>query len=123
MNEGIGDFFTYRLSLISYRYSGTIFILQMLWYKEKASIITFIRMKKTSTITKGSYRHFKGKMYEVLGVVHHSETLEAMVLYKARYVSKEFGRNALWVRPFKMFLESVVHEGKKVKRFQYLGKR
>jgi len=67
-------------------------------------------MKK---IKLGRYRHFKGNLYEVIDVVHHSETLEEMVLYK--------DKRALWVRPLKMFLENVVVNGIKVPRFKYLG--
>lgn len=72
-------------------------------------------------IKKGKYRHFKGKEYEVLGIVHHSETLEAMVLYKGLFVSPEFGENALWVRPYEMFIEEIERDGKKMKRFEYMG--
>jgi len=60
----------------------------------------------------GPYRHYKGLLYEVLGVVSHSETLEAMVLYRA-----EYGERGLWVRPFAMFTEEVVIEGVKQPRF------
>lgn len=31
----------------------------------------------------GKYRHYKGGEYEVVGVAHHSETLEELVVYKA----------------------------------------
>jgi len=34
-------------------------------------------------ITKGTYRHYKGSLYEVLCVAKHSETLEEMVVYKS----------------------------------------
>ena len=70
----------------------------------------------------GKYKHFKGKNYEVIGMVHHSETLEELVLYKALYESHEFGENALWVRPKAMFLEDVLVNGNKVPRFQYIEK-
>ena len=70
----------------------------------------------------GKYRHFKGKLYEVIGVARHSETLEELVVYRALNESKEFGKKALWVRPKKMFLEKVVVEGKKLPRFEYIGK-
>jgi hypothetical protein len=68
----------------------------------------------------GKYQHYKGKYYEVLGVAHHSETLEELVVYRALYVSPEFGENALWVRPKKMFLEEVIIEGKRVPRFEFI---
>ena len=31
----------------------------------------------------GLYRHYKGLHYEVLGTVRHSESLEALTLYRA----------------------------------------
>lgn len=66
----------------------------------------------------GKYQHYKGKFYEVIGEARHSETLEDLVIYRALYDSKEFGKNALWARPKKMFLEKVKVEGKKVPRFK-----
>lgn len=77
-------------------------------------------MKK---IKLGKYQHYKGKLYEVIGVAQHSETLEKLVVYKALYHSKEFGKNALWVRPLKMFLEKIEIDGKKLPRFKFLGKK
>jgi len=70
----------------------------------------------------GKYRHYKGKVYEVIGVAYHSETLEKLVVYKALYDSDEFGKNALWVRPVRMFLEKVKVDGKEVSRFEWIGK-
>ena len=63
----------------------------------------------------GLYKHYKGNIYEVIGIAKHSETLEEMVVYKATY-QKE-GEN-LWVRPLKMFLETVIIEGLEKKRFE-----
>jgi hypothetical protein len=68
-------------------------------------------------ITKGIYKHYKGKEYEVIDVATHSETLEKMVVYKALYMPE--GEN-LWVRPLNMFLETVEIAGKTVKRFEKL---
>ncbi len=64
----------------------------------------------------GKYRHFKGKEYQVLGIAHHSETMEEVVVYRALY-----GEGDLWVRPASMWEEEVLHEGKTQKRFAYLG--
>ena len=68
----------------------------------------------------GKYQHYKGKLYEVIGIARHSETLEELVVYRALYDSKEFGKDALWARPKSMFLENVVIDGKKVPRFKYV---
>lgn len=64
------------------------------------------------TVKPGIYRHYKGNLYEVIGVASHSETEEPMVVYRALY-----GSYGLWVRPAQMFAETVVHEGKTGKRF------
>ena len=69
----------------------------------------------------GKYRHYKNNMYEVLGVGHHTETMEKLVFYRALYESKDFGKDALWVRPLSMFTETIQIDGKKVPRFEYVG--
>ena len=51
-------------------------------------------------IKPGRYRHFKGNEYQVLGSATHSETGEAMVVYRALY-----GEGGLWVRPAVMWSE------------------
>lgn len=68
-------------------------------------------------IKTGKYRHFKGNVYEVLGVASHSETGEEYVVYKALY-----GEQKLWIRPKKMFIEKIERDGVAVPRFEYLGK-
>lgn len=73
-------------------------------------------------IKQGKYQHYKGNFYQVIGVVIHSETLEELVLYKALYESADFGKDALWVRPLKMFKENVVINGQETPRFKYVGK-
>ena len=64
----------------------------------------------------GKYRHYKGNLYEVIGVANHSETLEKMVVYRALY-----GERELWVRPASMWNEIVTVEGESVLRFTYIG--
>lgn len=66
-------------------------------------------------IQPGKYQHFKGQYYQVFDTVTHSETQETLVLYKPLY-----GEQALWVRPIKMFLEEVDHEGKVQPRFAFV---
>jgi len=62
--------------------------------------------------TPGRYRHYKGGEYGVIGLAHHLETLEPMVVYRALY-----GAKGLWVRPAKMWNETVEVNGRAVHRF------
>lgn len=66
-------------------------------------------------IVLGKYRHYKGNMYEVIGLARHSETLESMVVYRALY-----GENEIWVRPASMWNEEVNVGGKTLRRFTYI---
>ena len=63
-------------------------------------------------IKPGKYRHFKGNLYEVIGMASHSETLESMVVYRALY-----GEQGLWVRPATMWNEIVDKPGYHGPRF------
>ena len=63
----------------------------------------------------GLYKHYKGNIYEVIGIAKHSETLEDMVVYKATY--QRDGEN-LWVRPLKMFMETMIIDRAEKKRFE-----
>lgn len=69
-------------------------------------------------IETGLYKHYKGNLYEVIGIAHHSETIEELVVYKALYDTPDFGYGAIWVRPLSMFNEVVVVDGREVKRFE-----
>lgn len=69
-----------------------------------------------NTLPAGKYQHYKGPMYDVMGVATHSETEEKVVVYRALY--GEFG---LWVRPLAMFCEEVIVDGRKTPRFRYVG--
>ena len=64
----------------------------------------------------GHYRHFKGGMYDVIGLATHSETGEQLAVYRALY-----GEHGLWVRPVAMFLETVEQDGRVRPRFEYIG--
>ncbi len=63
----------------------------------------------------GLYKHYKGNLYEVIGIAQHSESLEKLVVYKATY--QKDGEN-LWVRPLQMFKDTVIVDGVEVKRFE-----
>ena len=64
----------------------------------------------------GRYRHFKGNEYELLFVARHSESGEAMVVYRALY-----GDGGIWVRPASMWSETVTRGGETQPRFRYIG--
>ena len=70
---------------------------------------------KSSSIPQGIYRHYKGNLYQVLHTAHHSETEEALVVYRCLY-----GEYGVWVRPLEMFTETVVVEGQSVPRFELI---
>ena len=60
----------------------------------------------------GRYRHYKGGDYEVIGVARHSETLEALVVYRPLY-----NDSGLWLRPHAMFFGTLEIAGQRVQRF------
>ena len=64
----------------------------------------------------GKYRHFKGNEYRVLGMARHSETMEEMVVYQALY-----GEHGIWVRPARMWNETVDRDGYHGPRFAWIG--
>lgn len=64
----------------------------------------------------GIFRHYKGNLYEVIGIATHSETLEKLVVYRALY-----GEKSLWVRPYEMFIENIKVDDKVVSRFKYVS--
>ena len=73
-------------------------------------------IKPVESHIKGIYRHYKGGMYRVLFVAHHSETLEDMVVYEPLD-----GSTGYWVRPASMWEEPVVVDGKEQPRFAFVA--
>jgi hypothetical protein len=69
-------------------------------------------------IQPGLYKHYKGKLYEVISIATHSETLEKLVVYKATYQPE--GEN-VWARPLTMFEETLEINGNIVRRFEKIN--
>jgi len=67
----------------------------------------------------GTYEHYKGKQYEVIGLAKDSENLQDFVVYKALYKNKY--KDYLWIRPKKEFCGKVKIDCKEQKRFKYIG--
>ena len=67
------------------------------------------------SLQNGIYKHYKGNLYQVLGVARHSETEEAHVVYKTLY-----GDFSLWIRPLSMFTEMVEVGSEQVPRFAFV---
>ena len=59
------------------------------------------------------FRHFKGNHYRLEGFAKDSETMEELVVYRALY-----GDGGLWVRPAKMFFETIERDGRRIRRFE-----
>lgn len=72
-------------------------------------------MSEQMTVIPGTYQHYKGGLYTVIGVARHSETDEALVVYRPHY-----GDRGLWVRPASMFCETVTVGADRVPRFRLL---
>ena len=72
------------------------------------------------SIDKGRYIHVKsGKLYEVIGTAFATETNQTMVVYKPLY--RRSDGHQLFVRPYAMFVETIIVEGRKVPRFRKLA--
>jgi len=72
----------------------------------------------------GPYKHYKGSVYTVVGVVLHTETQEKMVLYYSSDYPElfdEYGDPTYFIRPYNMFNETVLIEGKEIRRFEFVG--
>ena len=81
-----------------------------------------------AAIPRGRYRHFKGNEYEVIAVAKHSETGEAMVIYRPSSPEgrepdgrEPEGKGVVWARPADMWFDIVERDGVKRKRFEWIG--
>jgi len=66
----------------------------------------------------GTYQHYKGQKYQVLGTGIDTETKIANIVYRPLYPSKV----PLWIRPFDMFTSDIVVDGVSQPRFTLIEK-
>lgn len=64
------------------------------------------------------YKHFKGGLYQLLYIAKNSETMENMVVYRSI-----LDENAIWVRPEKMFFETIIVNNASCPRFKAISKQ
>jgi hypothetical protein len=72
-------------------------------------------------VAAGIWRHYKGGLYQVLGVGAHSETDERMVVYVS-LTGAELPGPRLRIRPFDLWFDIVQWpDGSHRSRFEYVG--
>ncbi|MCY9204340.1 DUF1653 domain-containing protein [Bacillus atrophaeus] len=59
------------------------------------------------------FQHYKGGIYELITYATHTETNEKLVIYSDEY-------NNVYARPYNMFFENVIVDGKEIPRFKKL---
>ncbi|OGE30900.1 hypothetical protein A2631_04430 [Candidatus Daviesbacteria bacterium RIFCSPHIGHO2_01_FULL_44_29] len=74
-----------------------------------------------TVVKPGKYKHYKGHLCKVIGEATQTETEEPLIVYW--HIDQESGKNRLWARPKKMFLENIEVNGKRILRFKYLGEK
>lgn len=85
-------------------------------------MVNFIYMKKISPTFYYHYKHdpqkgFDNHAYEVIGVGWDTESNVLSVIYRPLY-KNTYLKADYCVRPYKMFIEDVEVEGKRIKRFK-----
>ena len=76
---------------------------------------TAIRLadERSEELLHGKSHKSPRNLYRLEGFAKDSETLEEMAVYRALY-----GERGMWVRPAKMFFETIQRDGKTMKRFE-----
>ncbi len=72
--------------------------------------------EKKELVNGAVFEHYKGNHYRILEIATHSETLEELVIYQSLQDETQ-----IWARPIEMFLETLIHEGKVIRRFRKLS--
>lgn len=67
----------------------------------------------------GKYRHYKGGEYAIIALACDEETHEWLVVYRPLYDPGDLPDT--WVRKYDAFVEVIVVDGKKIKRFEAIN--
>lgn len=62
------------------------------------------------------YKHYKGNVYEIIGLAKHSETMEELVIYRSIDDNQK-----IWARPKAMFFENITINGETIPRFKKIN--
>jgi cyclomaltodextrinase len=73
-----------------------------------------LQTDEKAQIKLGKYLHFKGGIYEVIGIARHSENMEELVIYRS------LSDGEIWARPKDMFYGKVMIDGKEIPRFEFI---
>ncbi|MBR0592074.1 DUF1653 domain-containing protein [Bacillus pumilus sxm20-2] len=57
------------------------------------------------------FQHYKGGIYEIVTYAIHTETQEKLVIYSDE-------SNNTYARPYDMFFENIIYNGKEIPRFK-----
>lgn len=68
----------------------------------------------------GKYKHYRNKLYRVVGTAFDRDTLEEFIIYAQLYETAKHKKGTLWIRPKREFESFVNINGKKIKRFKFL---
>lgn len=68
------------------------------------------------------YRHWKGMEYTVLSIARlETDPTKEYVVYRAEYISPDFGKDTVWLREKTIFEEQIEIAGKLVDRFSVVS--